>query len=282
MPKIRSMIRDSIKMRALFQGVDYRVARTRDELEQAYRLVYQEYLKQGYTAESPSCMRLSLHNALPETATFVALIDGQVMATATVVPDSPLGLPMDELYHQELNDLRRDDKRLCEVSMLASSSELFSEDIPLMLNAKKMFLIFFLFKHIFDYVRLQLNADYICIMVNPKHAGTYDSLFFQDIGGLKYYHKVNGAPAVAKYLDIQGVDTRCLTAGRRGLYKMFLSGDPASSEKFSDKFYFSEQDLRYFFADQQNYFGEAAPDAVDYIKQCYADYDFSNIISHCI
>ena len=201
--RVKSMAADSIKMRSLFQGVDYRVARTRDELEKAYRLVYQEYLNQGYMDEHSSQMRLSLHNVLPQTTTFVALVDEKVTATATIIMDSPLGLPMDELYQRELEELRLDGKTLCEVSMLASSSELFGEGVPMMLNAKKLFLVFFLFKHIFDYVRTQLQSEYICITVNPKHTNMYDSLFFQDLGGLKYYDKVNGAHAIAKYLASQ-------------------------------------------------------------------------------
>jgi len=277
------MLIESIRMQSLFQGVEYRVARYRGELEQAYRLVYREYLKQGYLTEDPSQMRVSLHNALPQTTTFIALIDDQVTATATVIPDSVLGLPMDELYREETDILRQNGtKKLCEVSMLASSSDLFSDKIPLMLNAKKMFLIFFLFKHIFDYIRTQEDMDYLCITVNPKHAGTYDALFFQDIGSLKYYDKVNGAPAVAKYLDIADANRRCEIAGCRGLQKMFFAGDPVPPEKFSGKFNFTEADLRYFFADQRNCFKGASPDEISYLKQCYSRYDFSGIISHCV
>jgi len=276
------MLKETIRMQSLFQGVDYRVARSRDELEQAYRLVYQEYFKQGYVDQGPSQIRLSLHNALPQATTFIALIDDQVTATATVIPDSVLGLPMDELYQEEMNVLRQNgQKKLCEVSMLASSSDLFGDKIPMMLNAKKMFLIFFLFKHIFDYLRTQVEMDYICITVNPKHAGTYDALFFQDIGGLKYYDKVNGAPAVAKYLDIRDASRRCEAAGCRGLQKMFFASDPVPPEKFSGKFNFTQEDLRYFFADQAHCFQGARPEEIAYLKQCYSGYDFSEIMSSC-
>ena len=272
------MASNSMTMKSLFQGVDYRVARTRGELEKAYRLVYQEYLKQGYVNEHPSRMRFSLHNALPEAATFLALVDDFVTATATVIPDSPLGLPMDELYHRELDELRLGNKKICEVSMLANTSELFGDHVPLMLNAKKMFLVFFLFKHIFDYVRMEQGSDYICITVNPKHANTYDSLFFQDLGGLKQYHKVNGAPAVAKYLDVRAVQDRCSSSGRQGLYKLFLSGQ-ADPEKFKNRVRLLPEDIRFFFVDQVNLFKDALPAHVEYIKACYAQYDFSTIIS---
>src|SRR4029077_16848868 len=42
-----------------------------------------------------------------------------------------------------------------------------------------------------------------CIAVNPHHAAFYRKAFhFQDIGGLKQYGKVNGAPAIALRLDL--------------------------------------------------------------------------------
>ncbi len=43
----------------------------------------------------------------------------------------------------------------------------------------------------------------LCIAVNPHHAAFYRKAFhFQDIGGLKQYGKVNGAPAIALRLDL--------------------------------------------------------------------------------
>lgn len=273
------MVTNSTKMRSLFQGVEYRVVRTRAELEKAYHLVYKEYLNQGYVDESVEQLRLSLHNALPETTTFIAMADDHVMATATIMSDSPLCLPMDELYHDELDELRLSGKSICEVSMLASNSEVFGEGIPVMLNAKKMFLVFFLFKHIFDYVKIKLQNDYICITVNPKHANTYDSLFFQDLSTeVKYYNKVNGAPAVAKYLEVQAVNSQCAVSGRKSFYKMFLTGEP-DVEKFSGKIQLRPEDLKYFFDHKTSSFEKATGEELSYIKECYPDYNFSDIIS---
>jgi len=48
----------------------------------------------------------------------------------------------------------------------------------------------------------QTESD-LCIAVNPHHAAFYRKAFhFQDIGGLKQYGKVNGAPAIALRLDL--------------------------------------------------------------------------------
>jgi len=47
-----------------------RRAESREELEQAYRLVYTSYRRRGYLDENPSGVRLTLFNAMPETVTF--------------------------------------------------------------------------------------------------------------------------------------------------------------------------------------------------------------------
>ena len=93
--------------------IEVRVARDTDELEEAFALVYREYLRKGYTDKNSSGLRLSLHNALPDATTFIALSEKNVIiATATIVPDSFLGLPMDSIYYDELNRLRRIGARL--------------------------------------------------------------------------------------------------------------------------------------------------------------------------
>ena len=263
---------EQMKLQTLFEGIDYRVARSRDELEKAYLLVYNEYLKRNYVCESSSKLRLSMHNALPTTTTFIAVLENEIFSTATVVADSELGLPMDETYHEELTQLRNQKKRLCEVTMLASNTTLFNEGVSMMLNSKKMFLIFNLFKLVFDYAIQYLKLDCICITINPKHSITYDFLLFKDIGGLKQYDKANGAPAIAKYLDLSTVENECKEKNKEGLYLMFFE-KRTTENKFSDKFKFSESDLNYFFAEKTSIFKNASANELKYIKGLYPGYN---------
>jgi len=261
----------------LFTQASHGVARTREEFEQAYALVYQEYLKRGYVNEASSQLRLSFYNALPETTTFAVTSNGHIAATATVIPDSPLGLPIDELYGEELAFFRKQNKKICEVSMLASNTELFREGTSMMLNAKKMFFIFFLFKHIFNYVRNHLHLDYIFITINPKHQLTYESLHFVDVGPLRFYDKVNGAPALGKYVEVGSVAEKILTSNKSGMYKMIFKGQ-VSPEVYARRVCFSLEDIKYFFIEKSNVLLKASPEQMNYIKQCYPSYNFSEII----
>ena len=97
----------SPQLKEFIDSIEYRVARTSKEIEKAYYLVYKEYLKRGYVNESKSEIRASIYNILPQTTTFVSAVGEEVLATATAIPDSPLGLPMDDLYYDKLAPLSR-------------------------------------------------------------------------------------------------------------------------------------------------------------------------------
>lgn len=264
-----NLLANRINAPSIFESVDYHIVRTREEAHNAYALVYKEYLKRNYIDTSEMCMRVSIHNALPETTTFVGTSsDGAVLCTATIIPDSPLGLPMDAIYADELAPLRSQGKKLCEVSMLASNSDIFSGSISMMLNAQKMFFVFSLFKCILDYTKDILKRDYICITVNPKHGMTYDFLLFKNIGEQKTYKSVKEAPAIAKILDLHTAKAECIKNNKVGLYKMFYAGktDP---KHFEGKFMFEEEDLDYFFKQQTTIFNTASAQDMQYLKTRY-------------
>jgi hypothetical protein len=265
-------------LQTFIESVEYRVARNREELEAAYALVYKEYLKRGYIKPDGKPLKLSIFNALPQTTTFIALMDNQLVATATVVPDSHLGLPMDKIYHEELCLLRQRSGKICEVSMLASDTEFFQNGVSMMLNAKKLFFIFNLFKIIFDYARELAKLDYFCITINPKHNLTYEYILFKDLGGgLKEYDTVNNAPALAKYLDLRSAKEECQKLNKPGLYQMFFVRR-THPENFACKAILSPADLKYFFVDKTDIFKQAASLQMAYLESCYPAYDFSKIM----
>lgn len=271
-----SPLSEQAALQNILEQIEYRVARTRDELEKSYCLVYKEYLKRGYLKESNSSLKISLFNALPQTTTFVSLFENEVFATATVIPDSPLGLPMDAIYHQEMGVLRKHNKKICEISMLASDTELFPSGISMLLNSKKMLFIFNLFKLIFDYVYRVLRLDCICITIHPKHSLTYEFLLFKDLGGLKSYSSVNDAPAIAKYIEITTLEQECKEKNKEGVFKMFFQRN-TPAEYYGNKCSLSIEDMKYFFIEKSDTFVNASVLELEYIKQCYPAYNFSLI-----
>jgi len=175
-------------------GLDFGLATDRDTFEQALRLQHNQYVAQGYMDPHPSGLRLSVHHALPSTYVFVARSGHRVVGTMTLIVDSALGLPMDEIYSDDLWGLRRERSGLTEFSGLALDPDYKSSGVAILLRLIRMVVL---------HAIQVLHLSDVCIAINPRHAAFYRKAFyFGDLGGLKSYGKVNGAPAVALRLDL--------------------------------------------------------------------------------
>jgi len=244
----------------------YHVAKTKNDLEQAFSLVYKEYAARGYIPRHyKSKMRLSLHNALPSTTTFVAKRGRRVLASVTLIPDSPIGLPMDKLYKKKLDLLRKRKRRIAECSQLSIDSSMFPRGWFSMFNFNKFIFLFKLFKLIIDYgMQVEKLTDY-CIAVNPKHQYLYKFIGFEELGGLKYYGTVNMAPAIAKRLDLTTFEKNLRP--KRALHHVFFGYQTPGALK--NKYILKPADLEYFFEKRSDIFKKADKKKVHYIESCY-------------
>jgi hypothetical protein len=129
---------------------------------------------------------------------FVARAGGAVVATVSVIADSVLGLPCDELYAAELAAFRATGRRLGEVSALAVSDAWRGAGLATLRALVRVVGV---------YGRDIARLDDLCIAVHPRHAPFYEGLLrFTRFGGLKTYDAVNGAPAVGLRLDLRELD----------------------------------------------------------------------------
>lgn len=191
----------------------FKIADCGHELLQAYGLLHREYVHAGYVHEKPSGLLFTKHHLLPQTRVLIATCSDNVVSTATIVRDTQtFGLPMDELYAPELSTLRRQGRKILEVSSLASDRYGFSRSG--IQDFTKLIFLFCVF----------LAADDICIMVNPKHAPLYRSRCgFEVFGPEKYYSRVN-APAIALRSDVQALRKTLRCKGMLGSYPLtFIS-----------------------------------------------------------
>lgn len=261
---------------AFLQPVEFRLVQTRQELEAALRLVYHEYLKRGYVKPNARQLKLSLHHALPTTTTFIALRRRtQLLATLTVIEDSPLQLPMDEIYHEELNGLRRQGRHLVEATLLALNTELFGRGVFTMFHAKKLLLTLRLFKVMFDYLRSCTTADDLVACFNPKHAILYDFLELKPLGGRKSYAGANGHPALAARLNIAETKARATWHTAYG----FFYGKTPSPQPFAKRLRLSAEDLRELFVLTSRLLPSASPAEASHLASCYPSHDFSEILA---
>jgi hypothetical protein len=192
-------IRRSALLQAQLEQLDrpsIKIAETLDEHCQAFRVLHDVYRDAGYLPLSdPSGLHFSSHHLLPKTCVFIFKTYLTVISTMSYMPDTrEFGLPMDELYKDELDRLRDAGRKIVEIGSLATS-----------LQQEGQNLMVFLSKAIFQYALLT-KADDLCIMVNPKHARFYKTIFlFESFGEEKYYPKVS-APAVPLRVNMQNIE----------------------------------------------------------------------------
>ncbi len=175
-----------------------KMAETIDEYEQAFSLAHDTYLKIGYLgAPKDHGMLFSVYSLLPETVVFVAKSYLTVISALTEIFDTPLfGLPMDDLYRAELDELRAQNRKIVEFSSLITPQNLRWRNIFMYLN-----------QVVYQY-STHCEVNDLCIMVNPKHVRFYkEILLFEDLGPERHYHKVN-APAVALRINMDNIEDR--------------------------------------------------------------------------
>jgi len=175
----------------------FRIAATREERAAAFRLAYRSYLRAGLCDPNPHEMRVMPHHLLPTTEVFVAVCQGEVISTVSLVADGELGLPMESVYAEVVAERRRQGLVLAEVSCLADRRNELSRRLSVLLELKRLMA---------QYARRQ-GMDELLVAVHPRHVRFYERfLAFQRIGVQTVYPAVRGHPAVALSLSFARID----------------------------------------------------------------------------
>ncbi|HOX05785.1 MAG TPA: hypothetical protein PK280_05240 [Planctomycetota bacterium] len=255
------------------------VANSRELRTAAWGLVYRSYLERGYMTESELAMRILPQDALPEVSTFLAqqAPDWAPAATLTVVPDSPLGLPMDALYRRDLDTLRGPGRKPCEIAKLvmgeAGTGEDAKPDVELLLA---------LFRIAYITARYLEGCTDFVITVNPHHEKYYRRLMrFERLGEPRTYGSVRGAVAVPMRLDLLAAEATYrqkadIKPTARSFYAYFL--DEAQRPALltwlrRERRVMPEADLRHFFAERTSLLREMTAEQRMYLQGCYLHYD---------
>jgi hypothetical protein len=164
----------------------------------AYELIHDLYAEIGYTRKKANGLWLSIHDALPETTTFVAANGaGGIEGTLTIVFDSPIGLPADELYKKEIDAIRNCDTQLCEIKSLGLKNK----------GKNSLKYLAALFYCAFLHSWQSDNSDTLVITVHSRSESFYcKRICFEKTGPVRNYPKVNWIPAVLLSISLDKLD----------------------------------------------------------------------------
>jgi len=191
--------------------------------EQAYRLAYEAYHKKGYIPGADTGVLAAPYDAQPDTLTILATEQygaRRPAGTVSVIFDSSVGLPSDEIFHAEVEDLRENGRWVIEVCRLAIAPE----------HANSRELLALLCCIPLAYATQIRGFTDMVLEVNPRHVPFYRRLLkFGVLGAERPCPRVNAAPAVLLHLDmvallplIQRLQGRGSACQERSLYPHFL------------------------------------------------------------
>lgn len=172
-----------------------KIAETKEELEACFSVLHDAYVDSGFMKPDPSGMRVTIYHALPTTTTLCAKYDGQVVGTISLVRESELGVPLQQIF--DLTAVREKEGNIAEVSALAVHRKF---------RRTGGSILFPLMKFMYEYCTTFFDTRHLVIAVNPSHIEMYESLlFFRRLTAnvVERYDFVNGAPAIGATLDLK-------------------------------------------------------------------------------
>ncbi|HYT32041.1 MAG TPA: hypothetical protein VEO37_05565, partial [Thermoanaerobaculia bacterium] len=175
--KRRSYLRHLRFHEGELRNLTFKLAETAEEREQAFRVLHDMYVRRGLLDPSLSGLKLNVFSLLPTTAIFIGIREGRVLSTMSLVEDSPLGLPMEDLYADAVEKVRSRGGRLAEVGALAVGRGARGKGLALQM-----------YNLMFRWAQFHRSVDDLVIAVHPRVRDFYETLLlFDKIGGERRY-----------------------------------------------------------------------------------------------
>lgn len=168
-------------------GLSYKIAQSRQELHDAFTLVYHSYRRAGLVDENEDQVRLTPFHLLPTTEIFVTKLDQKVVSTVSLIGDGELGLPLESIYPKNVELVRQRGLRMGEIGSLADR-----RDSPV-----RFIETFATMGRMLAQVAMNRGYDGLVAAAHPKHARLYQRILpFEQIGEKVSCPYANDNPAV--------------------------------------------------------------------------------------
>ncbi len=165
------------------QKFKIRLATSDDRAESASLLIQKMYSWRGYDAAALQ--------RDPNRVTLLAFDQDIIVGTLTLGLDSPVGLLVDDLYKPEVDVLRAEGRKVCELTKLAVDESVKSKQV-----LASLFHIAYIYGH-----NIHHGTDFV-IEVNPRHVQFYKRMLgFNHYGPERHCERVR-APAALLRLEL--------------------------------------------------------------------------------
>jgi len=172
-------------------GLSVALAQSRSERKQAMEIRRDVYKRKGLLPDNAPQPQVLPQACAPGSAIFVAKEFGAIVGTISFYLDSAIGLPMDEVHGEEVDQMRTRFARVAEVGGLAVLEDRRGVGITTMLYLATF--------------RWALATDTKCIVacINPSSRRAYRRLLlFEELGECKQHPRFLNAPSIPIGVDL--------------------------------------------------------------------------------
>ena len=229
--------RSARKQAAERSGLSFTVAASLEDVLDAWTLVHDSYVRAGLIHVNPAGLHTVPHAVQSRSVVMCGRIGNLTVSTLSGYfdrsdknrPDKP-GLPLDAVYADELNKLRRNKRILMEIGLFADRREHIERSTEALLE---------LMRYVCHFGVAHGATDGI-IGVHPRHARFYTRLLdFDQIGPVRTYSLVKDHPVVLLRLDWRNkVQRQKLGRGLR-----YFRDNPVTAEQFAQRFLLTAQSI---------------------------------------
>jgi len=262
------------------EGLVFKVAETQQEREQAFEILQEAFLERKLVNENGTGIRVTKYHALPTTTVLIIKDRDVVIGTISVITDSPLLLPADEL--SDISYIRKSHKRIVEISAFAIKNGL---------KYTRSYLMFPMMRFMCEYTHKYLHADCMVIATHPRMKAFYAGILgFKPVDKKVYtYEFVQGAKAYTQYANFESISNwqEKVYKGKKPQknYYTYSQFDFSKNFVFPERTYYKAFDaimspavLDYFFNDKSDVFSDLSLHERKKIKDLYFFKYFNAII----
>ena len=211
-------------------GLEFGVAESVDQVIAAWQLVHNRYVDEGLINSNETRLHTVRQAVSPDTSVIIGTLSDQVVSTLTIMhDDDEHGLPLDTVYGNELNTLRRNGRRLLEVGLLADRRVKMSRFISALFQLIR-----------YPYFNAKFSGRDMLAGVHPHHAGFYErSMGFEPWGPVRQYPRVNNQPVLLLRVNIDQVLKQDKLPKATAIYE----ANPLPQEVFDHRYRFDPSTL---------------------------------------
>lgn len=174
----------------------YYIASKLWEREAAFRLLYRAYVAADLSTPNRFSMRVTKYHLLPDSPLFVARLNDNIESTVTMVLDSKEGLPIDAVYPEQMEILRRFNVKCAEMCCLADRRNNLSKGIESVIGMTRLAL----------HYAIKEEVACLLLLAHPRHAKFYKrAMGFKAIDKVRSCPYVRGFPAEPLMLNLNEI-----------------------------------------------------------------------------